>query len=709
MATVATSTNAAPFDYPSHSAVALDVSTGSTGGYLYCFGRTSTSNQFALWRSTNSGSSWAVAATFTRANVFEWSTLHADRNGMVHIAYRVSESSFDKLYYRRYLTTTGAWDSELQVSADDPNGGVNGSVWQGVDLTVMRTHTGNYRIAIAGARAMGGQWGVLLSGVRIDDGGDGTPTYNYNFFTGSRQWLSNTSTPSHWTPVIEHEHIGDGNTTGASPALWIIWGRTFLYQVKMSWNGDGWTGPSSAVLIASLITAVEGAPSGRWDGSRWLMGAVSSVDTSRVNIYERNSANTSTTLRQTPQHPNGAIRSYCHTYDNSSGNIRVYAVGTSNATLYHIEYNRTAGTWGSWTQLSANAILGTTPNQFSVRRGGTYRNSKYDVGWISASPTPNTVTHTAQAVAVAPSTPTWDTSAQPYINGGAADVNASLTLDWNFIDADSSDTQSAYALRRQIGAGSFSYWNAGSSTWGASEVFNSSGTTAVTLSSGWGAGSDANHQYWVRTRDSTVLDSSYGSSLTLIPSVKANPTITSPTAAAVLTANNVTVTWTVSEQTAYRVVLKQTSPSAFTHHDSGWITGTATSYAIPATMPDVTGWTIELTTRNNEGLASTTITRSFTVDYIEPMTPTLVVTPSTSNGRIDVAITNPAPSGGAPSFSYQDLYRRKVGETTGVRIAVGLTSGVTFQDGRAAARTAYEYQVRAYGVNGTEKVSSWTA
>jgi hypothetical protein len=124
---------------------------------------------------------------------------------------------------------------------------------------------------------------------------------------------------------------------------------------------------------------------------------------------------------------------------------------------------------------------------------------------------------------VAPSSPTWVN-----VDNIGADVGAALVLDWNFVDGNPADTQTAYTLRRQIGAGSYEYWKAGTSTWDAAVQKITSATSAVTLASGWGADGDANHKFAVLVYDNIDTVSPYSAELTVTPSVPAVPVITTP-------------------------------------------------------------------------------------------------------------------------------------------------------------------------------------
>jgi hypothetical protein len=325
----------------------------------------------------------------------------------------------------------------------------------------------------------------------------------------------------------EVEHNGDG-LTSSTPHCWVSFGRTSLRMVKLAWAGTytGWSGPTAAQTIRSTVPALDYAAA-RWDGKQWLMAVISPDDAQDVRIYQRNQANTTTVTYDTPAHPQGNIRYLAVNYDNTTKDIRVYAVGTTTADVWYVDYTRASSAWNSWATVTGVANLG--PADWGVRAGGTAGNSRFDVITAVAG-SPNTVQHTPQSTSSAPNLATWTTTGLPYLNGGAANVNAGLTLDWVFTDVDAGQTQGSYALSRQIGAGTVNYWNAGTGLWQGTEVQNATATTAVTLPSGWGANADANHAYRVKVWDSTNVPApGYSAQMVIVPSVLVQPTITAPT------------------------------------------------------------------------------------------------------------------------------------------------------------------------------------
>ncbi len=651
MATVATTTIADALGPPTLAPIARSIDSGR----LYVVVRTAT-NTLTVYRSTDSGGSWASYAAFSHTGLQEWSRIVVDRNAYAHLAYRIGDGSADSVWYRRLNLNTATWSSGIQASSTEANGGVIGSRSQGLDLAVVRNNDGSYICVIAKSHTYtNNTYGLTLDAVSVTSGG--TMAWRNGLITNKRAWVDTGTPPGRSGVSCEVEHNGDGFTS-STPHLWVAWGRTSLRMVKLSWQGSssGWAGPSNHQVIRSGIPAQDWA-AGRWDGSQWLMPVVSPDDSSAVRIYQRNRANTATVAYNTPVHPAGSIRTYSISYDSSTKDIRVYAVGTSNNDLYFVDYTRSGGVWSSWATVSTTDILGGSA-EWGVRAGGTSGNARFDV--VTAhSGSPNTVVHTAQTTSSTPDIAVWTTSLQTYFNGGPADVGASLTLDWEFSDPDPGQGQGSYALSRQIGAGTIQYFNAATTTWGAGEVQNASATTQVTLASGWGSGTDDNHTYKVKVWDSANTPSTgYSAPLVLVPSVKVNPTITAPTAAQVINTDRVTVTWTVAEQTAFRLRLL-TNPGGVVVHDSDWVSSADTTYTPDVQLPTGTGWTIDLNTRNNERLTSSTVTRNFSVTYAPPPAMRSTMLPVPASGWIVVTPVTIAPTGAQPAIVTAELYRRK--------------------------------------------------
>lgn len=889
--TISTSTANPVLGYPSQQMIDRNRVTG----YLYALLKNSSGN-YELFRSTNQGTTWTTQITLTRASIVEWSNIYIDYYGYLHWAYRTNESSQDRIYYRRLnLNATLAWSSEVLV-ASPANGGVAGAIHTGIDIAVGVGPTQWY-VAIGVGTTSGASIGVTLYGVTAI--GSSAPYANNNNFAGTRAWFHTGS--GRITPSLDLSHTGDAKTN-PYPDLWVAFGRSKLYLVRLAWNGNGWVGPTGATLIETLSLAHDSIAA-RWDGSRFLMCVQNPADTDTVRVYERNSANSSTTRRTTGTHTTGVIRNCAVNYNQVNGDIRVFAVGTSTAVVYFADFIRATGLWSSWAVAHATAVLGN--NQYCVRES-SYGTARHDLLTAHSGPTQ---VHSGQVLTYAPTVPAWNLAGAAYQDGGPADVALTLPLVWTFASPDPVDAQTAFALRRQIGAGALAYFKVSTLTWESTEQKNLTATTSRTLAAAWGADGDANHVYWVKVWDASDTASSYSLPLTLVPSAKVNPVIVDPTAAEVHTTDHVEVVWTATEQTAYRLILDrsildlfgrsassgwgssdtgeayttsggsasdysvsgglgrhsigtasvtrrtllpdttrsdfyasfnitapvvatgnsynagmiarqqdnsnlylfklefttsstvlarisrfvagsevslgsvqiatyaatnqfgvslqaegsalrikawkvgETPPSAWTidttdttftsgqfgfstvlfgtnalpvvvlfdnleasstplpEYDSGWVADSTTrAVTPPVVLPDLTGWVASLRTKNVEGLQSDPSLVAFTIDYIEPATPTLALTPLPAQGYIQVAITNPTPGGGQPALADQELWRRTTGDTgDGIRLVTGLASGATYNDWKAVHGVAYDYRVRAFGVNGTSIYSAWSA
>jgi hypothetical protein len=628
-----------------------------TTDYYYAVARTGT-DTLTLYVSTNNGSSWSTLSSFTHTGLQEWSSIVLDSSLRLHLAYRLSVSSQDSIWYKRYDLNTNTWTANKQISQLDANGGVNGSRWQSVDLVVAKFASGVSTVVIAAAWASTtNRYGAVAMVVVVNP--DGLATISNSMITGNRFFEVDGTLPGHQGVSIETEHNGDGYYV-TTPNLWISWGRNALYCVKLTYNAStgGWSGPATPVTIRTGMPAMD-FQAGRWDGTQWLMGWRCPEDYDRVRVYQRNKANTSTSTFDTPQHPAGQVRWYALSYNNSTKDIRVFAVGTSNNTLYFVDYVRGSATWSAWSQVGPS-VLANSGAEFGVRRGGTSGNNRHDIVY-AVSGSPNTITHGLLLASSAPDVATFDTSGKPYVDGGPADVTQPLALSWTFTDIDPGQTQGQYMLSRQIGAGAVEYFSATTGLWQSGVVANVSSVQGRTLSAGWGTAGSAAHQYKVLVFDNAgQIAPAFSQALTLYPSSPVNPTVTAPTASQVLTTDSVTVSWTVSQQTGARIVLNQVSPvNVGVVYDSGPMMGyTDTSFTIPQRLNNSTGYTVDVYTYNNEQLSSAAANRAFSAQFAAPPAALSTFLPIPAEGVIQVTAVNATAVGAQPAVAYQDLYRR---------------------------------------------------
>jgi hypothetical protein len=142
-------------------------------------------------------------------------------------------------------------------------------------------------------------------------------------------------------------------------------------------------------------------------------------------------------------------------------------------------------------------------------------------------------------------------------NGQMEVLSGTPTFSWIYQSTAGDGAQYAYAFRRKIGAGAYSYWNATTSTWGAI-TWNTSSASSVTFPAA--AWSDSSNYLWsVATQEYYYgYQSPFASDFTVNGQVAPTVTVTAPTATVFVP--NPTITWTDTVAggtvaTGYRVIV----------------------------------------------------------------------------------------------------------------------------------------------------------
>ena len=653
----------------------------STGRLWVALGNT-TANTIEFWYSDDSGATW----TENTAAQFAWSgdqyfAFYIDADDHAHIAY--DELGTVALKYRRNksISTTSAWSAASTVDS------TTALAYQWSDMVVHREGTG-WKAHILYKRNTTGADPVLYAPITITSADVIT--------VETKVTVDSDVGASNGAGGIDFHHTASDEKAiqSSTPHLYMVWcdGPWAVKFAKYTYSSGTWTAGTTRTIYTGAAT-----PSAQmvFDGSRVI---ITLVDGANVGLFERDAADTTTTTRSGVAIPVAS----CVTYDNDSN---VWIAGASAGDLCVRKFVRSTLTWATTETVDTDNPV----NPLSMRRtgGNTIAIAYTD---ISGGGARFDVTYNN----VAPSSPTWVN-----VDNVGADVGAALTLDWNFVDANPGDAQTAYTLRRQIGAGSYAYWKASDSTWNASVQKITSATSAVTLASGWGADGDANHKFAVLVYDNLDTVSPYSAELTVTPSVPSVPVITTPADAGTVASASLTAVWTCTSQSTYRVELLN-SAGTVTLWDSGILASTSVrDQVIAYTLVNGTSYKVRVTTVNVEGLTATPDTNSFTTTYTSPATPTVVVTPSTSLAKITVTPTQPTPGGGQPTVTSIDIFvrcaagrnypdgERPVGGV-GIRVGAALPPSTAWVD-YPSAGVAYEYMVRANADNGTYADSAWTA
>jgi|GEM_PF-1902928 len=665
-------------------------------------GTSTTTASLEFWFSTDDGATWAedvsgrLGFTGTSTTHTPDSSFFIDLDDYAHLVYR--DRHDDKLYYRRGTPngacTAWTWASSVAIQG--------GAAFGDADVVAHREGTG-WVAHVAFSTTFADSRFAFYAPVTTTSGGSSS--------VGSRVTLGGMYSPdSPTSPSIDFNHTGDGKTVaGSTPHLYVVWdtgltgsGKGIRFKKATYTSGPTWTWGTDREIDSGSY-AYEGRISSAFDGSRCVMVYADSGSTSVIKVRERDSGDTTTTARTPTALSDGVIAGMSVTYD-GDGDIHLWAVGTTSDDVKRIEYDRSAGTWGSWVTV---ATATAAADSLSVKRG--YSGSSLEAVWTDGSSSPYDIEYAALTFNAAPNAPTW-TSPE---DNSAASTTADLTLDWAFSDPDVGDTQSAYAISRSVDGGALSYWSVAGSAW-TTETKNTSTTSALTLSS-WGSAGES-HEYKVKTWDAADAVGPYGSALTVLASTPATPTLDSPATDATVAVARPTLAWTVSEQTSYQFRLLESDDTLL--FTTGKVASAVKAITLQYDLANgATGLKFELSTWNDEDLQATDTNTGISVDYTPPATPVLTVTANAA-GYISVAIADPTPTGSQPTVDSHDIYvrvaagGRQSGQRTvnddGIRISTGAvpTNG-TYLDYGAATNTDFEYRTLAVA-GGSTGFSAWT-
>ena len=371
---------------------------------------------------------------------------------------------------------------------------------------------------------------------------------------------------------------------------------------------------------------------------------------------------------------------------------KLVCVATHGSDLKRRLYNPATNTWeGSWTTIVAGAT-----NVTAISPSGSSRIR------ILVGSTLRSVSEQH-----APHQPTWTTTV------GGRNHLQQLILEWDFTDPDPLDTQGAYELRRVYGT-TTEYWNGGTSSWQTGSHKNNGAGNSVTIPANWGVEGIA-QTYAVRCWDNNDYGPSpWSDGLRIDPSTPSDPTITSPAEGAAVGAL-LQLAWYVTEQASYRVrLLGGTTASANTnvvYSDTGQTDDTtARTLDLALDTSRSVQW-VELTTWNNEGLASTIRYRRLHVVPPDPVLPASIVAAVHNDyGEITIHASQPPPASTADAYATRiEVWRRPVGASgSGEIIGLIPAEGGWYTDRALVSGQEYEYRLRSVGQDHTVAWSDWT-
>lgn len=266
------------------------------------------------------------------------------------------------------------------------------------------------------------------------------------------------------------------------------------------------------------------------------------------------------------------------------------------------------------------------------------------------------------------------------------DSTNATTFAWTFNDPNLVDSQTAYQLQILSAADGVVQYDSG-------KVSSSVSNHVLAASA---IDNNISYTWQVKTWDVADAESPWSDQLTFATSSTGVVDIINPSVdnEPNIFTTDYMVEWTVtgSVPDSYRVVVVRTDDNS-THTDTGWLTGSATSYLVTSLLSDIE-YRVEVTVRSSS-VPSNTATRLITTHYSTPEQPIASLAVATDLEYIRVSVENPEPRGDRPNPTINQVYRRPQGTDDQFLLVGQCPPNSSFRDYSVESGTAYEYKVRA--------------
>lgn len=383
-------------------------------------------------------------------------------------------------------------------------------------------------------------------------------------------------------------------------------------------------------------------------------------------------------------------------YDRVAGLLRVYIIGSAAGarTLkrYDISPDTMAlGTTGGTVVTAALGAAGSTNRGIRVPRTPDERKVRVEVSNLLAGAKSIAVFEDV-AGNVAPGAPTL-------VDVTGFDATQAFTLNWANSDANPLDVITAYELQVQRVSDSVNVVSTGK----VAAVNPVSRTIAAnTLSN------PVAYRWRVRVWDGSDVASAYSGYDDFATSAIGTLTITAPVAdTTALDVATYNVQWSYAQANGYaqtqRRVRVVNVATAAVLSDTTMQATTTQNYIVA--LPTGVAVRIEVSIVTNAPSTPTvTQNRLVTSNYLLPMTPTAVLT--SGDAWVNIAITNPTPTGSRPVAGSNLIQRKFSGDADGAYVNIGrVASGGTFDDYTPASNTGYDYRIVAIAADGSISAS----
>lgn len=383
---------------------------------------------------------------------------------------------------------------------------------------------------------------------------------------------------------------------------------------------------------------------------KYAVSAKNTVGTSNFNYTNY--------IKTTPTAPSNVVA-----YSSGTSVIVTWSDNSANEDHFYIQSSTySGGSWGAWT------------NEAEISAGST--------SWTDTTP-PNVVKYRVKAL-----TDTYNNLSSAYVESNqlsilqAPNPPTNLSPDNVFIDATEinrfswlhnpldGSNQTKYSIQYKVDGGSYP----GTPQVNAVSSSNQYHDFAI------GTFTNGNtYKYQVKTWGAYSTGSNWSTEKTFGTYARCSGTITSPTVADDYTTSNLTVTWIFSgyAQTEYLVKLYDSNLTLL-ETKSG--SGTSTSAVFETLLTNLTDYKVTLQVKDTTNLWSVESSVLFNTVFATPPVPTFVLNSDVENGLVNLAITNPSPTGLEVPAVSNNIYRSLDGGLTYTLILANTSLNTTVTD-----------------------------
>lgn len=319
------------------------------------------------------------------------------------------------------------------------------------------------------------------------------------------------------------------NGFGATTGLYTTNNATTTSQAMLGFSVSSSGQPYIGTLAATVTTGTQTATTKvrlLWiANNRWALVFPSASTSGRVSVQLFSSTASIGAAIDTDLTSNFPAPANTLSWDAASANAQAWVYGWSSVTattMLRYQFTFVSDVTAKGSVISDDTAVGSGTNT-TIRVVNQPVDTNH-VDWQTYnSTTPFSLLGDFSAL---PATANVPTLVSPP-NATAFVLSTGGTMSWSFSSPTLGDTQVSYAFRRQLSGGAVQWWNAGSSSWQGTEIFNASATTSVTFPSGQWT-SSATYAWSVAVKGTNGTSSGYAAAWNVYsaPAAPTQPTLT---------------------------------------------------------------------------------------------------------------------------------------------------------------------------------------